>query len=174
MGASDVYHKTLKEYHVIIYFANKTEKNIYIPPSGGEWISLSSYKWSTEFVRDYIPLAGTKTEDNLSSFCFLQHITCSLKTSRRTLLSILFLPVFIYPKSVMWLEWSFRKSEYLLSEFEIINLKSWFIFLVSFCLVNSFIINLSDWELMLVYIMDFNLLEKNPVIVKLKNLIISC
>lgn len=26
MGASDVYHKTLKEYHVIIYFANKTEK----------------------------------------------------------------------------------------------------------------------------------------------------
>lgn len=27
MGASDVYYKTLKEHHVIIHFANKTEKN---------------------------------------------------------------------------------------------------------------------------------------------------
>lgn len=96
MDASNAYHKTLKEHHVIIHFANKTEKrNIFSVPEGNG-LTLSSHNWSAVFVREYVPLVDIETKDNLLSICCLEHITCSLWASERTIHRLPFL-LLCYP-----------------------------------------------------------------------------
>ena len=95
MDASNIYHKTLKEHHVIIHFANKTEKrNAFYLPEG--WLDNEFSQLKLWICKEYVPLVGIEAKYNTLFICFLEHVKCSLKASERTVHRLPFLPLLCY------------------------------------------------------------------------------